>query len=88
MMYQTANTIKTLINNNTRHRPLAAQNGPYRGYSTEHLLLRSENSLCLNWRHNVSASSCRRGSTNAQSGKFKWILYLIVNIKLTFNQNY
>jgi hypothetical protein len=33
LMYQTANTIKTLINNNTRHRPLAAQNGPHRGYS-------------------------------------------------------
>jgi hypothetical protein len=32
LMYQTANTIKTLINNNTRHRPLAAQNGPHRGY--------------------------------------------------------
>jgi hypothetical protein len=31
LMYQTANTIKTLINNNTRHRPLAAQNGPHRG---------------------------------------------------------
>jgi hypothetical protein len=29
LMYQTANTIKTLINNNTRHRPLAAQNGPH-----------------------------------------------------------
>jgi hypothetical protein len=38
LMYQTANTIKTLINNNTRHRPLAAQNGPHRATGGIHSL--------------------------------------------------